>query len=286
MVLVHQDVHNLRQSIWLHGHLNTSKVLCARDPLEWWTQSGVGALWTNCPHAANNVCRVLWTSAPGWLFLATRSIPATKTGYSHALDGTHSKWQHSVPWGPWRVGDLQFYLWALSIGTRVPDELWSFVNSVGSVCLLHWRCVLSEVSLDLSASVSSAGQTLHSTLDPLSWALAQLVTYISTNGWPAVTHTSCSKCWLPSTMAGLWTLAQCVIPKATPLSKDFTVSRSSQVVTQLSASVNVLSHPFWYPNSKLNCTRALTHWWPMESRLGVDIMYISRLLSVCTTNDW
>ena len=118
------------------------------------------------------------------------------------------------------------------------------------------------------------------------WALTQLVTCISTNGWPAVMHTSCSEHWLPSTMAGSWTSALCAIPKATPLRMDFTVSGSSWVVTQLSTSSTVLLCPFWYSYSKLNHARAPTHWWPTASRLGVDIMYISRLLSICTTNDW
>ena len=114
------------------------------------------------------------------------------------------------------------------------------------------------------------------------WASAKLVTCISTNGWPPVTHTSCSKHWSPSTMARSWILAWCAILKVTP----FTVSESSWVVTQLSTSSTILSCPFWYYNLKLNHTRAPTYWWPMTSRLGIDIMYVSGLLSVHTTNDW
>ena len=52
------------------------------------------------------------------------------------------------------------------------------------------------------------------------------------------------------------------------------------------ASATVLSHPFWYSNLKLNCTRAPTHWWPVASRLGDDIMYVSGLLSFLTRKDW
>ena len=40
----------------------------------------------SCPYAASNVCR---TAAPGWSFLATRSIPTTNIGYSHTLDDLH-----------------------------------------------------------------------------------------------------------------------------------------------------------------------------------------------------
>ena len=40
---------------------------------------------------------------------------------------------------------------------------------------------------------------------------------------------------------------------------NLTMSGSSQVVTQLSTSATVLSHPFLYSNSKLNQVRALTH---------------------------
>ena len=65
-----------------------------------------------------------------------------KTGYSCALDdlhlsGTHLEWQDSVPWGPQKAGHLQFHLWVLSVGKRLPDESGNSVISIGLVYLLH-----------------------------------------------------------------------------------------------------------------------------------------------------
>ena len=48
------------------------------------------------------------------------------------------------------------------------------------------------------------------------WVSALSVTCISTNGWPAVTCTSCPKCWLPSTTARSCTLAWCANPEVIP----------------------------------------------------------------------
>ena len=56
--------------------------------------TGVGVLWASYPHAASIVCRTLWTSALGWSFLATRSVPATNIGYGHALDDLHLSGTH------------------------------------------------------------------------------------------------------------------------------------------------------------------------------------------------
>ena len=100
------------------------------------------------------------------------------------------------------------------------------------------------------------------------WALAQSVTCICMSVQPAATCTSHSKLRSPSTMVGLCFLAWCAASNATPLRIDLTVSGSNWVVTQLSMSATVLSHP----HSKLNCARALTHWWPVVSRLSVIIM--------------
>ena len=114
---------------------------------------GIGVLWTICLCAASNACRTLWISAPGWSSMATGSILTTRTAYGHALDdlnlgGTHSKQWHGVHWGPQRVRGLQFCLLALSVGTRLSEELWNSVNYVTSVYLLHWRCVPPETSSD------------------------------------------------------------------------------------------------------------------------------------------
>ena len=162
-------------------------------------------------HAASNVCRTLWISAPDWSFLATRSVPATRTVYGHTLgdlhlSGTQLEWQHSAPWGPQRA-DLQFCPWALTTGTRPPDELHNYANSCSislppSLEACFTRCVLRFVCF-CTFSQSSTALNIVSSL----WALAQVVTCISTNGQSAVTHTACSKCWSPSTMARSWTLA-------------------------------------------------------------------------------
>ena len=154
---------------------------------------------------------MLWTSAPGWSFLATRSIPATKTGYGHVLDdlhlgSIHSEWRHSVPWGPWTAGDLQFHLWALSIGTRLPDESWNSVDSVRSVYLLHWGMFCQKCSQICLLLCLQPSPSLHSTFgSSLSGLWLSQVTCISSMGQPAVTCTSCSKHCSPSTTARSWT---------------------------------------------------------------------------------
>ena len=126
MVLEHQNVCNLRWSVWLHGCLYTHKSLHVRDPLEWWTQLGVGVPWMTCPHAVSDVHRTLGISAFGQPFPATRNVLATGRRFDHALDdlhlNSHSGWQHNVSWGPQRAGDLQSHPWALSAGTEAPDE--------------------------------------------------------------------------------------------------------------------------------------------------------------------
>ena len=101
------------------------------------------------------------------------SIIATRTVCSHTLDGLHLSGTHSVQWhgAPLelqRAGGLQFHLWALCIGTRLPGKLWNSVNSVSPVYFLCWRCVPPKVSSDLSASVPSVSPTQCSTLGPIS----------------------------------------------------------------------------------------------------------------------
>ena len=44
MVLEHQDICDLRQSIWLHGHLNASKVYIQEIHWSGGHNQGVGAL--------------------------------------------------------------------------------------------------------------------------------------------------------------------------------------------------------------------------------------------------
>ena len=102
-----------------------------------------------------------------------------------------------------------------------------------------------------SKTALSAGSSL--------WTLAQSITCICTCAWHAVTHTSC------------WVSTWCATPNVTPLRIDFTMSRFSWVITLLSMSATMLSCPFWYSSSKLNCARAPTHQWPVASRIGSSL---------------
>ena len=191
----------------------------------------------------------------------------------------------------------------MCLGDHEEQEIFSLTLGIECRYRAPWWivkfCHLCRIRLPSSMEVCSARSTFKSVcisafsqsntafnIRSSVWAFAQLVTCISTSGWPAVMHTSSSKHWSLPTMAGLWTLALYTIPKVTPSRMDSTVLGSSQVVTQLSTSTTVLPCPFWYSNLKLNCARAPTHQWPIASRLGVDIIYLSRLLSLCTTNDW
>ena len=57
MVLEHQDIGSFRQSVQYQVLCYASKVLHARGPLEWWSQLGIEAFWTNCPHVSSNMHR-------------------------------------------------------------------------------------------------------------------------------------------------------------------------------------------------------------------------------------
>ena len=118
------------------------------------------------------------------------------------------------------------------------------------------------------------------------WAVAQSVTCISTRTHPAVTCTSFSRLWSPSTMAGSYPLALWVALKTTPSRTDHRAFVLRQVVIWLSTSATVLSRPFWYSNWKSNFARAPTHWWLVASKLGVVIIYVKGLLSVLTRKGW
>ena len=56
--------------------------------------------------------------------------------------------------------ELQFWLWALNVGTRPTAELQNSVYYIRLGYLLHWRHVQPEVPSNLSASVPSASPTL------------------------------------------------------------------------------------------------------------------------------
>ena len=159
------------------------------------------------------------------------------------------EWKYKAPW--WIVKFCQFFK------IRWPSLL--EVCSARSAFKSVFFCAFSQFNTALNIGSSF-------------WASAQSVTCICTSTWPAVTHTSCSRQQSPLTMVGTWILAWCAYPNGNPSRIDLTVSGSSWVVTQLSASATVLLHPFWYSNSKLNGARALTHQWPVSSRLGIVIM--------------
>ena len=206
-----------------------------------------------------------WWPVPQWhpFKVATQCSLGTMKSRRSSVLPLGIKHRYKAPW--WITKFCQLHK------IRLPSSL--------EVCYV--RSTFKSVLL-CASSQSSTVINIWSSL----WAFAQLVTCISTNGQPVATHTSCSTCWSPSNMAGSWTSAWCAVLKVTPLRMDFMVSGFSQVVTWISTSVTVLSHPFWYSNLKLNHARAPTHWWPVAPRFSVDIMYVSGLLSVHTMNDW
>ena len=75
-VLEHQDICNLGLSIWLHGCLILVKSMCK---ISIGVVDTIRCRGTLDKLAASNARRTLWISAPGWSFLATRSILATRT---------------------------------------------------------------------------------------------------------------------------------------------------------------------------------------------------------------
>ena len=170
----------------------------------------------------------------------------------------------SHPWWPasWWHPFKAVTQWAL--GT--PKSRRSSVSPLGIECRYKapwWTmkfCWLCKISLLSSLEACSARSALKSVLfcaycqfntvlnDRSSfWASAQSVTCICTSAWPVATCTSCSKQQSPSTMVESWTLAQCTVPNVTLLRIDLTVSRCSWVVSWLSASATMLSHPSGIP---------------------------------------
>ena len=81
--------------------------------------------------------------------------------------------------------------------------------------------------------------------------------------------------------AGSWVSALCTAPIATPSRINFTVSGSSQVVTQLSMSATVLSCiPSDIPSQNWKCTRAPTHQWPCSIKVQCH-HYVSQWVVIC-----
>ena len=158
-------------------------------------------------------------------------------------------------------------------------KFWWYLHTVWP-CSLE-ACFPRRVLRLVFFLASNQCNTASSTWSSL-WAAAQSVTCSSTRTHPAVTHTSFSMLWSPSTMAGSSPSALWAAPKATLSRTDCMASRVGWVVIQLSMSAMVLSCPFWYSNQKLHFARAPTHQWPVASKLGVVRIYVKGLLSVLT----
>ena len=204
-----------------------------------------------CSHNKDKVWSWPWWPASLWhpFKAATQWALGTTKSRRCSIPPLGIECRYRAPW--WIVKFCQFH----KISRPSLLEAWSARSALKSV----FFCAFSQ-----SKTVLNIGSSL--------WASVQSVTCICTSVWPVLAHTSCSKQQLLSTMAGSWTSAWSTDPIATLLRIDLTVSGSSQVETQLSTSATVLSCPFWYSNSKLNCARALTHGWLVASRLGVIII--------------
>ena len=87
-------------------------------------------------------------------------------------------------------------------------------------------------------------------------------------------------------MSGFSFSALWEVPMVAPSKMACMASSSKWVITWLKASATALSHPFWYSNQKSYLARALTHWCPVASKLGVVMMYVKGLLSVFTRKGW
>ena len=277
MVKEHQDIGDLRQSIQLQGWVVSMVVKSA-------CKRSIGAVATircrgtldklpscckQCMQDLMDCC--IWLAIPGFQMC------------SHNNDKVWSQpWWPTSLWHPFKMVTQ----WAL--GTMKSRR--SLVSPLGIEhrSKVPWWivkfCQFHRISQPSSPEVCSVRSAFKSVFCAFSqsktalnvgssfWALVQSVTCICTRAQPAVTCTSCSKWQSPLTTAGLWTLVQCTNPIATPLRIDFTMSRSSQVITCLSTSATVLLHPFWYSNSKLNYARAPTNQLLVVSRLGVIII--------------
>ena len=166
----------------------------------------------NLPICCKQCEQAFRVSVLGQSFPATRNIPTARTGYTHTLDDlhlsdTHSEQLHSVPWGPQRAGDLQFHLWASKCRYKASWEIETFCQFHKiSLCYSLEACSAKSVFRLVCFCTCSQSSTVLNVRSSL-WALAQLVTCISTSGQPAVTCTSFSKHQLPSIMARSCTLA-------------------------------------------------------------------------------
>ena len=148
-------------------------------------------------------------------------------------------------------------------------KFWWFLHTIwpSSLEACSPRSVLRSVFFLASNQCNTASSTGSSL-----WAVAQLVTCISTRTCLAATHTSFLCYGHIQPLQGHLLLPSGWCPGVTPSRTDHTSSRLRQVVIWLSTSATVLSHPFWYSNWKLNFARAPTHQWPVASKLGVVII--------------
>ena len=184
------------------------------------------------------------------------------------------------------ITDPHLLLWGWSTNRGYLGRMWSsgwFLHTIQPLSLIIHspRSILrSAFFLDSNhhRTAFNSGSSF--------WTAAQLVTCIPAKTHPVVTPTSCSSCWSFSMTAGFSFSALYEVHTAAPSKMACTASGSRWVVTQLKPSAAALSLPFWYSSLKSYLARALTQWCPGMSKLGIDIIYINRLLLVLTRKGW
>ena len=175
--------------------------------------------WTSYPHVVSSMYRSYWTAASDWSFLVTKSIPAIGTESSHSPDvlhpyGIHLEWWPNAPLGLWWA-NISFLPLGVECRYRALCWIMKFcqflqISHPSSLEACSPKSVFSSVffGFNQSKTALSTGSSL--------WASAQSVMCIWTNMHPAVTCTSCSKLWSPSTTAGLWISTHCAAPRLFP----------------------------------------------------------------------
>ena len=176
MVLECQDVCDLRQCVWLHGCLDVVKSMCKRSIEEVATIGCRGTL-DKLPSCCKQHMQDFMDFCTWLVFAGCQS-------HSHNKERVWScPWWPASWWHPFIVAtwctlgttrSRRSSVLPLGVEHRYkpPYELWNSVNSIRSVCLLHWRHVLPKASSNLSASVPLVSPKLCSTSGPLSglWA--------------------------------------------------------------------------------------------------------------------
>ena len=202
----------------------------------------------------------------------------------HQNHSSNSNRVYSCPW--WPISQWHPFKVTTQCALGTMKSRRSSVLPLGVECRYKapWRiakfCLLCKIRLPSSLETCSTRSTFKSVffcafsqsntvlnIRSSLWALAQSVTCISTNGCPMAMHTSCSKCWSPSTTARLQTLAQCAIPKATPSRMDFMVSGFKYICCGVVMTLLVL----------------LTQSHTMQGHLPINgLLHLNKVLTLCT----